>query len=138
MNIRDKYIVIVGCSYFGSNIAASLSEIGNDVIVIDIDEEALDKLPLSYSGFKIKGDATDIEILEEAKLRNADLLLLSTHNDNKNIMIAEIAREYFNVNKIISRLYNLDKEIVYKGLDIEIIRPAELAINEFKNILQNE
>jgi trk system potassium uptake protein TrkA len=53
-------------------------------------------------------------------------------------MIAEIAREYFNVNKIISRLYNLDKEIVYKGLDIKIIRPAELAINEFKNILQNE
>ena len=98
MNIRDKYIVIVGCSYFGSNIAASLSEIGNDVIVIDIDEEALDKLPLSYSGFKIKGDATDIEVLEEAKLRNADLLLLSTHSDNKNIMIAEIAREYFNVN----------------------------------------
>ena len=54
MNIRDKYIVIVGCSYFGSNIAASLSEIGNDVIVIDIDEEALDKLPLSYSGFKTR------------------------------------------------------------------------------------
>ena len=48
------------------------------------------------------------------------------------------AKANFNVNKIFSRLFNLDKEIVYKGLDIEIIRPAELAINEFKNILQNE
>ena len=138
MIIKDKYIVIVGCSDFGNNIATNLSINGNDVIIIDINNDALNNMPEEYGGFKILGDATDIDVLSEAKLQEADLLILSTHNDNKNIMIAQIAKEIFNVNKIISRLYNLEKEIIYKGLDIEIIRPAELVINEFKRILRSE
>lgn len=138
MTIKDKYVVIVGCSDFGNNIATSLSISGNDVIVIDINNEALNNMPPEYGGFKICGNATDIDILKEAKLDDADLLILSTHNDNKNIMIAQIAKEIFNVKKIVSRLYNLKKEIIYKDLDIEIIRPAELVLNEFKRILKSE
>lgn len=137
MKSKDKYIVIVGCSYFGSSIANSLSEQGSDVLVIDTKAEALDKLSTNFSGFKLQGDATDIDVLEEANLKDADLLVLATHSDNKNIMIAQIAKEIFNVKKIVSRLYNLDKDIIYKGLDIEIIRPAELAMNEFKKVLKN-
>lgn len=140
MNIKDKDIIIVGCSDFGNNIATKLSISGNNVIMIDINNEALNNMPEEYGGFKICGDATDINIMNEAKLQDADLLILSTHNDNKNIMIAQIAKEIFNVKKIISRLYNLEKEIIYKDLDIDIdiIRPAELVINEFKRILRNE
>lgn len=138
MNIKDKYVVIIGCSDFGNNIASNLSVSGNDVIIIDISSEALSKMPVEFGGFKICGDATDVDILKEAKLQEADLLILSTHNDNKNIMIAQIAKEIFNVKNIISRLYNLDKEVIYKGFDIQIIRPAELVINEFKRILKSE
>lgn len=138
MKIKDKYVVVIGCSNFGSHIATSLSEFGNDVVVVDIENKALETLPAEYAGFKILGDATDIGVLKEAKLEEADFLILSTDSDNKNIMIAQIAKEIFNVKKIVSRLYNLEKEVVYKGLDVEIIRPAELVINEFKRILKNE
>ena len=53
-------------------------------------------------------------------------------------MIAKIAKEIFNVKKIISILHNLNKEIIYKNLNIGIIKPADLLIREFKKILEEE
>ena len=66
------------------------------------------------------------------------MLIVSTNNDNKNFMIAKIAKEIFNVKKIISILHNLNKEIIYKNLNIGIIKPADLLIREFKKNLEEE
>lgn len=133
-----NYIIIAGCSRFGANIASILSLQGKDVVVIDNDTTSFRKLSSDYSGFKINGDATDADVLLEAGINKADIVVAATNDDNTNIMISQISSEMFNVPKVVSRLYDTEKEIVYRDFDIKMVRPAKLSINEFERVLSND
>ncbi|GAA0696352.1 hypothetical protein GCM10008904_00270 [Paraclostridium ghonii] len=131
---KNNYVIVAGCSRFGVNIATMLSLKGKDVVIIDINENSFRKIPPSYSGYKIQGDATDIEILKDSGIEKASMIVVATDDDNVNIMIAQIADEIFKVESIVSRLYDTEKEIIYNDLNIKIIRPVKLTIEEFENI----
>ena len=66
---HSLYIVIIGCGRLGSHLANQLSRVGHSVVVIDKDEAAFKELSPDFSGFRIEGDATQIGVLNEAKLR---------------------------------------------------------------------
>ena len=131
-----EYIIIVGCSRFGTNIATELSLSGRDVVIIDINENSFRKLSANYSGFKVVGYATDIDTLMEVDIYKARMLIAATNDDDVNIMISLIAKNILNIDTVITRLYDNEKEVVYEGLDIKIIRPTTLTINEFDKLLE--
>lgn len=130
-----EYVIIAGCSRFGANIATVLSLSGKDVIIIDLDEDSFRKLSQDYSGFKLIGDATDIDVLINAGINKATMLVAATNDDDVNIMISQISKVIFNTKKVISRLYDDDKEVVYKDFNITLLRPTSLTINEFERLL---
>lgn len=134
--INFEYIIIVGCSRFGTNIATELSLSGRDVVIIDINENSFRKLSANYSGFKVVGYATDIDTLMEVDIYKAIMLIAATNDDDVNIMISLIAKNILNIDTVITRLYDNEKEVVYEGLDIKIIRPTTLTINEFDKLLE--
>ena len=134
--INFEYIIIVGCSRFGTNIATELSLSGRDVVIIDINENSFRKLSANYSGFKVVGDATDIDTLMEVDIYKATMLIAATNDDDVNIMISLIAKNILKIDTVITRLYDNEKEVVYEGLDIKIIRPTTLTINEFDKLLE--
>ena len=134
--INFEYIIIVGCSRFGTNIGTELSLSGRDVVIIDINENSFRKLSANYSGFKVVGDATDIDTLMEVDIYKATMLIAATNDDDVNIMISLIAKNILNIDTVITRLYDNEKEVVYEGLDIKIIRPTTLTINEFDKLLE--
>lgn len=136
--MKSNYVIIAGCSRFGVNIATMLSLRGKDVVIIDINDNAFRKIPSGYSGYKIQGDATDIEVLKEAGIEKADMIVVATNYDNTNIMIAQIADEIFKVKSIVARLYDTEKEIIYNDFNIKIIRPIKLTIEEFESITSEE
>ena len=120
----------------GCNIATELSLSGRDVVIIDINENSFRKLSANYSGFKVVGDATDIDTLMEVDIYKATMLIAATNDDDVNIMISLIAKNILNIDTVITRLYDNEKEVVYEGLDIKIIRPTTLTINEFDKLLE--
>ena len=134
--INSEYIIIAGCSRFGTNIATELSLSGRDVVIIDINENSFRKLSPNYSGFKVVGDATDIDTLMEVDIYKATMLIAATNDDDVNIMISLIAKNILNIDTVITRLYDNEKEVVYEGLDIKIIRPTTLTIGEFDKLLE--
>lgn len=119
----------------GANIASLLSSQGLDVIVLDIDGSAFSKLSPKYSGFTAVADATDIDELINAGIERADVVISATDNDNKNLMIAQIASKIFNVPKVISQLFDSEKEIVCRGLNIQFVYPTKLSTIEFENLI---
>ncbi|MCS7174850.1 potassium channel family protein [Pseudothermotoga sp.] len=121
------YVVIVGCGRIGSIVATRLSVSGNNVVVIDSDEVALDSLPDEFTGFKIAGDATEVSHLRDAKLDRADILLALTGDDNTNFMVSTVAKRFFGVEKVIARVNDPSNEEIFKEFDIEIISPTKLA-----------
>lgn len=136
LNKKD-FIVVIGCGRLGSSIANVLSNLENDVIVIDIKKDSFRKLSPSFGGISLIGDATDIDTLNLADVERATIVLIVTNNDNTNIMISQLIREYFDVKHIIARLYDLEKEVIYKDLKIQTICPTQLSALEITRLLSD-
>lgn len=131
MTKNSLYIVIVGCGRLGSYLANQLSHVGHSVVVIDPVEDTLNDLSPDFSGFHVVGDATQMAVLKEAKLKQADVLFATTHWDNVNLMVAQVARKLFNVPHVLARVFDPRREEVFVQLGIETICPTSLAAEMF-------
>ncbi len=126
------FIVIVGCGRTGSKLAGLLSEKGHDVVVIDRDTEQFSKLPVTYSGFKVKGDALEQEVLKTAKIEQADKVVITTGNDKVNYMVTQIVRFTFKVTGVLVRVIDPEKvKLFEKDPAVMTLSPLSLLVNEF-------
>lgn len=132
---NDSYTIIIGCGRLGANLANGLSDEGENVMIVDTNESAFRRLDPSFGGLSMVGDGTDFDILKEAEIHNASTVIAVTNDDNTNIMIAQIAKEVFYVEKVIARLYDPDYELIYKELGIDTICPAVLSAKEIDKLL---
>ena len=132
---QSSYTVIIGCGRLGANLANTLSEEGENVLILDKEKDSFRKLSSSFGGLAVEGDGTELETLKAADVQRADTVIAVTNNDNINIMIAQIAKECFSVKKVISRLFDPERECVYQELGIDTICPAVLSANEIDKIL---
>lgn len=134
---HNRYIVIVGCGRLGSHLANRLSRAGNAVVVIDVDPDTFNDLTPQFSGFRLEGDATHMAVLKEAKLINADVLIATTHDDNVNLLVAQVAQKVFGVPQVLARVFDPRREEVYARLGIETICPTSVAADIFLRAVAN-
>jgi trk system potassium uptake protein TrkA len=134
---RNKFIVI-GSGRLGSNIATSMSELGEDVIIIDAIDDSFRKLQESFSGYQVVGDATDLTILENSYIKQAKTAVITTDSDNVNIYLAHICFYVYNVPKIFVRLSDTDKGKLLEGTTIKAIYPFNLSYSEFMDLNDEE
>lgn len=132
---NENYTIIIGCGRLGANLANTLSDSGEDVLIIDKNKEAFRKLSPAFGGLSLNGDATDLDVLQEAQINNATAVIAVTNNDNANILTAQIAREIFHIERVIARLYDPEREYVYREFGIDTICPAILSVKEIDKIL---
>ncbi|WP_336001936.1 Trk system potassium transporter TrkA [Halorientalis halophila] len=95
-------VIIVGAGQVGSSIAQSLAS-DHDVVVIDTDGERVDELTYSHDVLPIQGDGTELEVLEEAGIADADMLIASTDSDETNIVtcgVAEVLGDAFTIARV--------------------------------------
>jgi trk/ktr system potassium uptake protein len=128
---NSLFIVIVGCGRLGSHLANQLSRVGHSVVVIDAEEATFNDLSSDFSGFRVQGDATQMAVLREAKLKRADVLFASTHDDNVNLMVAQVARKVFQVPHVLARVFDPRRQQVFDRLGIETICPTSVAAEMF-------
>ncbi len=131
------HIIVGGCGRLGAEIADRLSdERENDVVVIDVDELAFDRLGSAFNGETVVGDVTDRDVLERAGAVRADGLVAVTRFDNANLMAVEIATELFGITRSVARLFNPEREPVYRKLGVRYVSGtgvlAKLFLNEFR------
>src|SRR5438270_11259625 len=94
----------MGCGRTGSLLAGNLADVGHGVTVIDYDDSAFSRLPESFPGEIILGNAIDVNVLRQAGIERADVFVAATSGDNRNIMASEIAQNVFHAPKVISRI----------------------------------
>ncbi len=84
-------VIVIGAGEVGSNIAASLAE-SHDVIVIDRDAERVESITYELDVLALRGDGTSLGILEEAGVTNTDMVIASTDSDETNIVACGTAK----------------------------------------------
>ena len=126
------YIIVVGCSRVGVTIAQSLESEGHSVVVVDRSRENLQKLGRSFSGITVVGSGFAPEVLKEAGIGRADVLLAVTDSDNANIVCAQVAKKLFNLERVFARIYDPARAATYQKMGVEIISETQLVVDALK------
>ena len=134
-NKKNDYTIIIGCGRLGANLANTLSNEGENVLIMDKCKDSFRRLASNYGGLSVVGNGLEFHQLKEAQINRASAVIAVTNDDNTNIMAAQIAREMFNVKKVIARLYDPECEVVYQELGIDTICPAVLSAKEIDKLL---
>lgn len=132
------HIIIGGCGELGSQVAERLSEDPDlDIVVVDMDAQALDSLGTAFNGETVVGDITDRDVLEQAGVARADGLMAVTRSDNANLMAVQTAHHLYGVPRAVARLFNPTREQTYRKLGVRYVSAtgilSKLFINEFRD-----
>src|SRR2546423_13474018 len=99
------YVLIAGGGKVGSNLTRSLLRAGHEVTLIEQRPYRFDKLEVEFEHQVIRGDATELFVLERAGIRRPpDLLVSATGDDEDNIIICQLAREKYGLSNVIARI----------------------------------
>ncbi len=84
-------IIVIGVGEVGSTTAADLSE-RHEVTVVDVDEDRVETIQYQEDVLGVAGDGTDLDVLREADLEEADMVIASTSSDEANIVACGTAK----------------------------------------------
>jgi trk system potassium uptake protein len=129
------FILVVGAGRVGSTVAKWALANGHEVSVLDEDplsHERLDnELDTSWEeagGRFTVGTGLEIDALTEAGIAEADVFIASTDGDNTNLVVAQIARRRYGVDKVIVRVLDPRRAEWYREEGLETICPTAIAI----------
>jgi trk system potassium uptake protein TrkA len=111
-------IIILGCGRMGSTMAQMLSHAGHEVTIIDQDADNIARRLRDFEGKTVVGNGLDPDVLRRAGIEDADAFVAVTNGDNRNITSVQIAKDIFNVQKVIARIYDPMRAAAYQALGI--------------------
>ena len=130
------YVLIAGGGKVGANLARSLLRGGHEVTLIEQRPYRFDKLEAEFEHQVIRGDATELFVLERAGIkRPPDLLVAATGDDEDNIVICQLAREKYGVAKVIARINDPRNQPYF---DLLGISPTVSATGSIMALIEHE
>ncbi|CAN5874929.1 NAD-binding protein [soil metagenome] len=120
------YAVIAGGGKVGRAIAADLLDDGHQVTIIEELPERTEDLQRAYDLLVIRGDATDMQYLEQARPERADVFVATTRNDDVNYVACQLAKITFDVKRVLSRVNAPRNEELFEAMGIEAVSTTTL------------
>ena len=100
------YVIVVGAGKVGWNLGRELLEKGHEVTLIDNDRNRYLTVEQELEHNIQYGDASELWVLERAGISRADMVIAVTGDDEDNILICQVAKEKYLVDRIIARVNN--------------------------------
>jgi len=121
-------VVITGAGKVGRHLSEDLSARGHDVTVIEQDKAAATRaaMELPDTVNVLLGDACEPYVLEEAKLGEADVLVVATGDDEDNLVSSLLAKQEFAVRRVLARVNHSSNEWMFTeqwGVDAAVSPP---------------
>jgi trk system potassium uptake protein TrkA len=115
------HVVVIGCGRVGSELAGALGLAGHSVAVVDKNARAFNRLPDDFDGRTVTGFGFDRDHLAQAGIDEAGALASVTNGDNSNILCARIARETYGIERVVARIYDPRRALIYQRLGISTV-----------------
>src|SRR6059036_4097931 len=129
------YVVVVGAGKVGWNLARELIDRGNEVTVVESDAARFATVEEELEHAAQYGDGSELWVLERAGIERADLVIAVTGDDEDNILICQVAREKYGVERIIARCNNPRN---LEHFELLGIRPAVSATDLILRLIEHE
>ncbi|HLM49195.1 MAG TPA: TrkA family potassium uptake protein [Solirubrobacteraceae bacterium] len=129
------YVIIAGAGKVGWNLARELIDKGHEVTLLDGDRRRYLVVEQELEHAVQYGDATELWVLERAGVQRADMVIAVTGDDEDNILICQVAKEKYLVERIIARVNNPRNLQHFKLLGIQ---PAVSATDLILRLIEHE
>jgi trk system potassium uptake protein len=114
-------VIVVGCGRLGSELAYGLFKRGHEVAIVDNIGVAFNNLPPDFLGRLHEGDALNQDVLKRAGIETADALAAVTNSDAMNIVVGHLARQEFNVERVVARNYNPQLRELFEAFNLQVV-----------------
>jgi trk system potassium uptake protein len=128
-------IIIIGCGRMGAGLAQTLDQRGHQVVVVDKDPNASERLAPSLRDRSIAGIGFDRAVLLKAGVERADGLAAVTASDEANVVTARLARQVFHVPRMVARVYDPRKAEIYQRLGLQTISTTTWGVSRIAELL---
>lgn len=139
------YILIIGAGKVGYFLAKRLCQGKHTVSIVDKDRIVCDEIAKELEALVVNGDGCDPKILEEAGIERADVLAAVTGDDEDNLIVCQLAKEKFNLQRTVGRVNNPDNEHTFNELGIDVpvdstkiiakVIEEEVSFSDFVNLM---
>ncbi|HUH07294.1 MAG TPA: TrkA family potassium uptake protein [Egibacteraceae bacterium] len=122
-------VVIAGAGNIGTHLGADLARRGHEVVLLDVSKRALEApaeeepRPQMHA---LVGDACSPVVLEKAGVREADVVVAATGDDEDNLVISVLAKQEFAVPRVLARVNHPVNEWLFDeswGVDLAVSPP---------------
>jgi trk system potassium uptake protein TrkA len=129
------YVLIVGGGKVGWNLARELIDKGEEITLIESDRRRYLVIEQELEHAVQYGDSTELWVLERAGIQRADLVIAVTGDDEDNMLVCQVAKEKYLVERIIARVNNPRNLQHFKLLGIQ---PAVSATDLILRLIEHE
>lgn len=130
------YVLTCGGGKVGANLTRLLLRAGHEVTLVEQRGDRFAALEEEFEHVAHRGDATELFVLERAGIkRPPDLVLAVTGDDEDNVVICQIAREKYNVPKVIARVNDPRNQAHF---DLLGISPTICATSNILALIEHE
>ena len=129
------YALIVGAGKVGWNLARELKDKGSEVTVVERNRRRYETVEEELEHSIQYGDGTELWILERAGIERADLVIAVTGDDEDNILICQMAREKYGVERVVARCNNPRN---LQHFELLGIKPAISATDLILRLIEHE
>lgn len=125
------YIVVVGGGKVGYYLTKTLLAERHEVLLIERDLRRVKLIADDLGqGVVLRGDGAETATLEQAGASRADVVCAVTGEDEDNLVVCQVAKLHFNVNRTIARINNPKNEEIFIKLGIDVtVSATELILS---------
>lgn len=113
------YLIVVGAGKIGYYLAQTLIGEGYEVLLIEKNPRRVEIIEENFGSIIMQGDGAEVTVLEAAGAARADVVIATTGDDEDNLIICQIAKRRFKVDRTIARVNNPKNERLFKTLGID-------------------
>ncbi len=129
--------IVVGCGRVGAELSYRLYKSGNQVVVVDSNRMAFNRLHPEFRGRTLEGEGLAENVLERAGIKEADGLAAVTNSDTLNAVVAHTARSIYGVRIVVVRNYDPALRPVIQAFGLQMVSSTYWGAQRVEELLTN-
>lgn len=124
-----KSFLVIGCGKFGTSIAKSLYDLGNEVMAIDISEKSIEEIS-EHVTVAVQADIMSDQVLNSLGISNFDVAIVAIGSDLESSVMATLIAKESGIEKVIAKAQSeIHSKILYKiGADKVIFPERDMGL----------
>ena len=139
------YVIIVGAGNVGHYLAHRLFGDKHMIALVEKDRAMCDRIGQELDILVVNGDGCEISTLQAAGIERADVLAAVTGSDEDNLVICQLAKEVFHIDRTVARVNDSRNEHIFNELGVDVpidstgilarVIEEEVSLSDFVNLV---